>query len=118
MTKFTDTVKEFYSLIQQYKFIEAVDRFYDQNIISTDNSGEPTKGMENFRESVRNFISNTEVEKIELLSTIIEENLSVAHWHYIFTHKKFGRFDYKQISVQRWKNSKIIQENHFYNLGK
>jgi hypothetical protein len=118
MTKFTDTVKEFYSLIQQYKFIEAVDRFYDQNIISTDNSGEPTKGVENLRKSVENFISNSEIEKLELLSTIIEENLSVAHWHYVFTHKTFGRLDYKQISVQRWKNSKIIQENHFYNLGK
>jgi SnoaL-like polyketide cyclase. len=117
MTKFTDTVKEFNSLVQQFKFVEAVDRFYDQDIISTDNSGEPTKGMENFRKAVENFVSNSVIEKLELLSTIVEENLSVAHWHYIFTHKKFGKLDYKQISVQRWKNGKIIQEHHFYNLG-
>ncbi|ADQ16697.1 hypothetical protein Lbys_0961 [Leadbetterella byssophila DSM 17132] len=117
MTTFTETVKEFNSLVQQYKFIEAVDKFYDQDIISTDNSNEPTKGMENFRKEVENFISNSEVEKLELLSTIVEENLSVAHWHYIFTNKMFGRLDYKQISVQRWRNGKIIQENHFYNLG-
>jgi len=43
--KATETVKEFNSLVQQYKFIEAVDKFYDQDIISTDNSNEPTKGM-------------------------------------------------------------------------
>ena len=116
MTKFTDTVKEFNLLVQQCKFIEAVDKFYDQNIISTDNNNEPTKGIENFRKAVQNFISNSEVEKLELLSTIVEENLSVAHWHYIFTNKMFGRLDYKQISVQRWKDNKIIQENHFYNL--
>src|SRR5690606_14789390 len=117
MKTFTETVKEFNSLVQQYKFIEAVDKFYDQDIISTDNSNEPTKGMENFRKAVENFISNSEVEKLELLSTIVEENLSVAHWYYIFTNKMFGRLDYKQISVQRWRNGKIIQENHFYNLG-
>lgn len=117
MKNFKDTVEEFYSLIQNNKFIEAVDKFYDQNIISTDNSSEPTKGIENFRKSVENFIANSEVEKLELLSTIVEENLSVAHWHYIFTNKMFGRLDYKQISVQRWRNGKIIQENHFYNLG-
>lgn len=117
MTKFTDTVKEFNSLVQHFKFIEAVDKFYDSNIISTDNSNEPIKGIENFRKAVENFISNSAVEKLELLSTIVEDNLSVAHWHYIFTNKTFGRLDYKQVSVQRWKDGKIIQENHFYNLG-
>ncbi|MGM8363808.1 nuclear transport factor 2 family protein [Flavobacterium sp. ARAG 55.4] len=117
MKNFKDTVEEFNSLVQQYKFIEAVDKFYDQNIISTDNGNEPTRGIEDFRKAVENFITNSKVEKIELLSTIIEENLSVAHWHYIFTNKTFGRLDYKQISVQRWKDGKIIQENHFYNLG-
>src|SRR5690554_5539809 len=53
MKTFTETVKEFNSLVQQYKFIEAVDKFYDQDIISTDNSNEPTKGMENFRKAVK-----------------------------------------------------------------
>ena len=117
MVKFIDTVNDFNSLVQQFKFVEAVDRFYDQNIISTDNSGEPTRGIENFRQGVEHFLSNATVENLELLSTIIEDNLSVAHWHYIFTVKKYGRLDYKQMSVQRWKNGKIIQENHFYNLG-
>ena len=116
MTKFTEIVKEFNSLVQQYKFIEAVDKFYHENIISTDNNNEPVKGLENFREAVKKFIATTEMEKLELLSTIIDENLSVTNWHYIFTAKNFGRLDYKQISVQRWKDGKIIQENHFYNL--
>jgi hypothetical protein len=33
MIKFIDPVKEFNSLVQQYKFIEEVDKFYDQNSI-------------------------------------------------------------------------------------
>lgn len=116
MANFSDTVKEFNALVQQYKFIEALEKFYDQDIISTDNANEPTKGIEQFRKAVEKFIDNTEVEKLELLSTIVENNLSVAHWHYVFTHKLFGRLDYKQISVQRWKDNKIIQENHFFNF--
>ncbi len=117
MVNFTEKVKEFNSLVQQCKFLEAVDKFYSQDIISRDNVNEATIGMADFRKAVENFISNSEVEKLELLSTIVEENLSVAHWHYIFTNKTFGKLDYKQISVQRWKDGKIIQENHFYNLG-
>lgn len=117
METFKDKVQEFFSLVQRYEFMEAVDRFYDENIISTDNNNEPVTGMENFRKRVEHFVENTEVEKLELLSSIIGDNLSASHWHYVFTNNTFGRMDYKQISVQRWKDGKIVQENHFYNLG-
>ncbi|MEO5909238.1 MAG: nuclear transport factor 2 family protein [Pelobium sp.] len=116
MEEFKETVNEFISLVQQFKFVDAVDKFYAKDIISTDNSNEPVKGFEQFRKGVENFVANTELEKLELLSTIVERDLSVIHWHYIFTNKTFGRLDYKQISVQRWKLGKIIHENHFYNL--
>jgi hypothetical protein len=117
MTTFNKTVNEFFILVQQYKFLDAVDKFYDPNIISADNAGEPIKGIEKLRQSVKDFVASTEMNKIELLSSMVSDNLSVAHWHYMFTHNKFGKLDYKQISVQRWKDGKIIQENHFYNLN-
>jgi len=117
MATFKETVNEFYALLQQHNFIEALDRFYDDNVITTDNTNEPTRGIENVRKSVEDFIANTEIKKIQLEETILEENISAGKWHYIFTNKKFGSLDYKQISVQRWKDGKIIQENHFYNFG-
>lgn len=117
MENFKETAKEFYSLIEQYKFKEALDKFYDDNIVSTDNTNEPTRGIENVRKSVEHFIANTEIEKIELEETILENNITTGKWHYIFTNKDYGSLDYKQISVQRWKDGKIIQENHFYNFG-
>lgn len=117
MDTFNNKVQEFFALVQQFKFIEAVDQFYDENIISTDNNDEPVKGMEFFRTRVQNFLDNTEFEKIELLSSITGDDLSAAHWHYVFTNKMYGKMDYKQMSVQRWKDGKIVQENHFYNLG-
>jgi hypothetical protein len=55
MANFKDKVKEFNSLVQQYKFIEAVDKFYDDSIISTDNSNAPIKGIESFRKAVVSF---------------------------------------------------------------
>lgn len=117
MANFKETANEFYSLIQQYKFMEALEKFYDDNIITTDNSNESTRGIEAVRKSVEKFIANTEVKKIELQETIFEDNISAGKWHYIFTNKEFGSLDYKQISVQRWKDGKIIQENHFYHFG-
>ena len=117
MKAFKDNVQKFFSLVQHYQFVDAVDKFYDENIISTDNNDEPVKGKENFKNRVSHFVDNTEMEKLEMLSSVIGDDLSAAHWHYVFTNKMYGKMDYKQMSVQRWKNGKIVQENHFYNLG-
>nr|MBA3901441.1 nuclear transport factor 2 family protein [Bacteroidota bacterium] len=87
MATFKETANEFYELIQNQNFIEALDKFYDDNIISTDNSNESTRGIENVRKSVEDFIANTEIKKIELEETMFEENISAGKWHYIFTNK-------------------------------
>ncbi len=81
MKIFKERVQEFFSLVQQYKFINAVDRFYDENIISTDNNNEPVIGMESFRLRVEHFVANTEFEKLELLPSIMGHDLSAAYWH-------------------------------------
>ncbi len=117
MAGFNDTVLAFNSLVQQNEFIEALDTFYDDEVISTDNFNPPNVGKTALLTEIEDFIANAIIEKVELVSYIIEDNLSVSNWHYVFGHKKFGRIDTHQLSVQRWKNNKIIQENHFYNLS-
>ncbi|GEP90594.1 SnoaL-like domain-containing protein [Chitinophaga terrae (ex Kim and Jung 2007)] len=117
MENFKTTVQAFNNLVHEFKFAEALDKYYDDDVVSQDNTNEPTKGLANLRKAVDSFVASSGIEKIELLNSIAEDDLSVAHWHYVFTHPKVGKLDYKQISVQRWKNGKIIQENHFYNLG-
>lgn len=116
MTTFSEIVFEFNHLVQQNKFVEALDQFYDDKVVSTDNLNPPNVGIEALRAEVDNFIENATIEKVELVSIIIENNLSVTNWHYKFKHKQFGNIDTHQLSVQRWANNKIIQENHFYNL--
>lgn len=117
MEYFNDIVLAFSLLVQQNKFIEALDKFYDEQVVSTDNLNPPNVGKAALLTEVENFIANATIEKVEFVSIIIEDNLSVTNWHYIFDHEKFGRINTHQLSVQRWKNNKIIQENHFYNLS-
>ncbi len=117
MASFNDIVLAFNLLVQQNKFIEALGTFYDEQVVSTDNLNPPNEGKTALLTEVENFIANATIEKVELVSIIIEDNLSVSNWHYVFDHKKFGRINTHQLSVQRWKSNKIIQENHFYNLS-
>jgi hypothetical protein len=35
-------------------------------------------------------------------------------WKYDYTHKEWGTRDYTQVSVQHWKDGKIIHEQFIY----
>ncbi len=116
METFNGTVVAFNLLIQQNNFIDALHRFYDDEVVSADNLNPPHVGKAALKAEVENFMANATIHKIELVSVMIENNLSVTNWYYNFDPKKLGEISAHQLSVQRWKNNKIIQENHFYNI--
>jgi len=39
---------------------------------------------------------------------------SMVQWHVDYTHKDWGVRNYKQVSVQDWKDGRIIKEQFFY----
>lgn len=114
MTTFHKIVLEFNSLVTQHKLTESLD-FYDQDIVSTENLDQPVMGIDALRKKTEDFLNNATIESIEVVSLLSEENLSVTNWWYAYTHKELGKVAGHRISVQRWKNNKIIQESHFYN---
>ena len=117
MVEFKEKVKEFNSLVGEGKFMAAVDKFYADNIVSVDNEGKPTEGIAAFKEAINKFMDNASNIKTEMLNLILIDNISVTERHYSFDHKMDGHWDYKQISVQRWKDGKIVHERHYYNIG-
>lgn len=114
MTSFNKIVVEFNSLLSQQKYIEAL-LFYDNEIVSTDNLSSPVTGIASLKIKTEDFISNARIDTVEVISLIIENNLSATNWYYAFEHKKYGKINGHRFSVQRWRGNKIIQENHFYN---
>ena len=114
MQSFNEIVMEFNSYIHHQKLLEALNTFYHADIISADNDKTPIVGIDNLRNEVKHFVEHAQIHKIELVSLLIENNLSVTNWYYSFDHKTIGRIDHHQLSVQRWKDNKIIQEHHLY----
>ena len=44
----------------------------------------------------------------------VGEDITTVIWHYDYTHREWGIRNYKQVSVQHWKNGKIVKEQFFY----
>lgn len=113
MTSFHKTVIEFNQLLTQHKLLESLD-FYDEEIVSTENLQPPVIGKFALQQKTELFIQNSSIESFEVVSLLSEDNLSVTNWWYSFTDKNLGKKAGHRFSVQRWRNNKIIQENHFY----
>ncbi|MGE5846057.1 MAG: nuclear transport factor 2 family protein [Ignavibacteria bacterium] len=113
-----EIVQELNALIKQCRFEEALDEFYDQNVVTQENEDATTEGIEVLKTADRKFKNNVTGFTAEPLNSIINDDMSVTEWQYKFDHKIMGSWCYKQLSLQRWKDGKVIHERHHYKTSK
>ena len=115
MRNLGDTIHELNSLIVLYMYEEALDKFYDENIVIHENEDAPVVGLSAYKERAKKiFYNNVSNYSAKLLNVIVSNELTACEWHYQFDHKIWGHWDKIQLSVQRWKDGKIIHERHYY----
>ena len=116
MKELEKSINELNALIVQYKYPEALDKFYDENIITHENEDTPVAGLTAYKERAKQiFYDNVTNYSAELKNVIISDEITATEWHYKLDHKIWGHWDKTQLSVQRWKDGKIIHERHHYN---
>lgn len=94
--------------------MEAFDLYCDDEVIMQENQMPPTIGKEvNRQRELEFFKSITEFRGASVLDLATGEDTTMVIWHYDYTHKDWGVRNYKQISVKKWKEGKIIQEQFY-----
>ena len=115
MTTLLEKISDLNDLVLQGKALEAFDKYYHDEVIMQENESVPTIGKEANRKRENQFYSSLlEFRSAKLLKLTIGENITMTQWHYDYTHKDWGVRNYIQVSVQEWKNNKIIKEQFFY----
>lgn len=104
--------------IRDAKFMEAIDDLYDTNVVIHENEDAGREGSDILRKGTKEFMANFSNYSAELKSVIVSDDISTMLWHYKFDMNGMGRIDTDQISVQRWKDGRIIHERHHYKSDK
>ncbi|MDB5230866.1 MAG: hypothetical protein JWN76_1671 [Chitinophagaceae bacterium] len=107
-------VDELNNLIKDFRYEEALDKFYDENVVSCENDKPPIVGLAAYKERAKIFLPEVSNYSAQLLNVIVSDDISATEWHYKFDNTLTGPWDCSQISVQRWKNGKIVHERHNY----
>ena len=115
MSALLEKIDDLNDLILQGKALEAFEKYYHDDVIMQENEGSPTLGKEaNRQREIEFFSAITEFRSAKPLKVTLGEDISMVQWQYDYTHKDWGVRKYSQVSVQEWKDGKIIREQFFY----
>jgi len=116
MTALKTAVEELNQMILEGKILEAFEKFYADDIVMQYNDYPQRVGKDENRIYEEAFVNGlTEFRGAKVVNTIISDGIAVIEWWFDYTHKDYGVRNYNQVSVQRWKNGKIVEEKFYYN---
>lgn len=121
MSKLHEYVKEIYKLADENPF-EVYEKYFAEDAVTVDMDGSETKGVKGHKEAMEKWLSGfVKANKSEVISYVVsgDENdgTVISIWDYDFEHKEWGHMQYKQASVTKWKDGKVIHEQFFGDMG-
>jgi hypothetical protein len=115
MKAITEKINHLNQLVLDGKLMDAFEMYYDDDVVMQENAAPPTVGKQANRERELKFLNDvTEFRGVKVLDVAAGNNVSFVTWQFDYTHKEWGVRNYTQVSVQHWKDGKIIKEQFFY----
>ena len=116
MTDLRTSVDQLNQLILEGKILEGFEKFYADDVVMQDNDYPQRIGKEVNRQYEEDFVNGlTEFRGAKVVNTVVSDGVVAVEWWFDYTHKDYGIRNYTQLSVQRWKNGKIVEEKFYYN---
>jgi hypothetical protein len=114
-TEIEHSLKDLNDLVMQGRVMDAFEKYYHEDVVMQDNELPPTVSKELNRKREEEFISNlTDFRHAAVKGIGVGDDISFVIWEYDYTHKEWGVRNYSQVSVQQWKNGKIVHEKFVY----
>lgn len=110
-----ERINDLNELVLSGRTMEAFEKYYHEDVEMQENDNAPMIGKSANRRREQEFLNNLEDFRPAVNAVATAGDVSFVVWSYDFSHKEWGAKKYTQVSVQRWKDGKIIHEQFFYN---
>jgi len=104
--------------IQSGAILEALERFYADEVVMQENTDAPKVGKDACRQAERAFLDAVEhFHSAKLLGSAVNGDTSYSEWEFDATYKGAGRVKLTQVAARRWKDGQIVHERFYYQKG-
>jgi hypothetical protein len=113
-------INGFLDMLQKGQMLEAFEKYYADDVIMQENNEPPRVGKDKNREFEKEFLSGVEAvhdSQIKNVAIDPKKNIAMIQEYMDMTMKGVGRVQMEEVSVQTWKDGKIVHEHFFYNRG-
>ena len=117
-TNLQQRLNDLFGYIRQGKIIEAMNEFYDKDIVMQENAHLPTKGLAANIEREKQAISGVkELTGFTVTASGVGDNVTFYESTSDFVTTSGMPGHVEQVSVAKWKNGKIVLERFYYDTG-
>ena len=110
-------VLDLIQLIENGMMLEAIMRYYDENVTTQENVSPPTVGREEVCKGEALFFASLLSVKFTLASFIVEGDRAAINWVFEYTTADGQRYRMDEIAYQTWRNGKIVHERYVYDTA-
>ena len=110
-------VLDLISLVEKGQMLEAMNRYYAENVAMQENVSPPSVGFaENYaREEA--FYGSLQALNFNLVSVVVEGDRAVINWVFDYTTADGTSYRMDEIAIQTWQSGKIIHERYVYDTA-
>jgi len=110
-----ERVQAFVALVEQAKFVEALEGFYHPDASMQDNQQAPRLGLERLIADERATMARFETMQTDRVTDLlIDGDKVMIRWRFTFTPAEGPAMVMEEIALQRWAGDRIAEERFFY----
>jgi ketosteroid isomerase-like protein len=95
--------------------MEVFEQYYADDVVMQENANPLTVGKVANRQRELEFFSKlTDFRGAEVKSVAYGDDVIISEWFLDYTHADWGERTYDQVSVQKWKDGKVVSERFYY----
>jgi len=109
-----ESVKKLISLVENGKFLDAIQQFYAEGASMQENNAPPRVGLPALLENERQFLTTVKFNVSRAESFVVDGNRAAINWIFEFTDPKGQKRRLDEVAYQVWQDGKIIRERFYY----
>ena len=110
-----DHLKALIALVEQGKFVEALQRFYADDATMQENLTPPRRGLAALVEHERGVMASfKEIQGRCAGPVFLDGDRAVINWIFEFVDPAGGRHRLDELAHQRWRGDKVVEERFYY----
>ncbi|HEY2358832.1 MAG TPA: nuclear transport factor 2 family protein [Phenylobacterium sp.] len=110
-----ERVLAFVALVEQAKYVEALEQFYHPRASMQDNQQEPRIGLERLIGDERATMARFQTMKTDAVTDLlIDGDKVMIRWRFTFTPAEGPPMVMEELALQRWDGDRIAEERFFY----